>query len=650
MRKRTRMALPIALAAAVMLMAWPVHAGTVAYYSFDAGNADDLSVNANHGVVGGSITYQGDTPPGLGGQSARSYTGGGGGNVVTVPTSPSLAAINHSLSLSYWMKSNLDDNANWVRVFQHANEGGGTQGWMVNRYSGNNEVNVRVDTLNPGGQHNQNIARGGPALFDNTWHHVAFTLDSGTWTKFEDGSPVGTGAYNHGQGLANTRDLYLFGRNTVGEYVGFLDEVAVYDAKLAPNQVQHLYTGGDPLNLPAAAPPPTATVGTFTGGDPGDGLDLEGNFLYAVNVGTAGVQTKSSGPYNVGDVVFANDAANSGVSNTQTSVINNWANPDLGASSDDGNLEFAMQSIRHGGSVPAQISLDGLTPGRDYKLQMTFTESCCNRGFDVYVEGSLVVDNFSPQVTQGGTTSTPTNGAVVTATFTASDTVANIVLDGAGAPFPDKNPILSALTLEDLSPHFRGNVALGKPIVDGSSAYDGRPYNDNTQGFAAAHVTDGSDRDVHGQSYWLGTNGVVNQYLVLDLEGLYLVDQIDLRNTHNTGQHNDRGTADFQILGSDDLASIIGASPSAPVILTGTLSDVTGLDPIPADSFALADGLLTGHYRYLRFETLSSTYGNGNVGLNEIEVYGARVPEPATLLLAALGLSGLGLYRRRRKR
>ena len=247
--------IPTGMALAVVLaMSGSAGAALIGYWSFD-GNANDLSPNANDATAGGSITYQGDTPAVLGGQSARSQVGGGGGNVVTVPTSASLESINNSFSLAYWMKSNLGDNGNWMRLFQHANEGNGTQGWMVNRYSGDNEVNVRVDTTGAGGQFNQNIARGGPAVFDNTWHHVVFTLDSGTWNKYEDGAPVGSGTYNPGQGLSNTRDLYMFGRNATGEYVGFLDEVVLYDTMLAANQVQHLYAGGNPANLPAPPQP-----------------------------------------------------------------------------------------------------------------------------------------------------------------------------------------------------------------------------------------------------------------------------------------------------------------------------------------------------------------------------------------------------------
>ena len=65
--------------AGVLVMSGSAGAGLIGYWPFE-GNANDLSGNGNNAAAGGSITYQGDTPPGLGSQSARSYSGGGGGS------------------------------------------------------------------------------------------------------------------------------------------------------------------------------------------------------------------------------------------------------------------------------------------------------------------------------------------------------------------------------------------------------------------------------------------------------------------------------------------------------------------------------------------------------------------------------------------
>lgn len=256
-----RMAGYVALAAFLVLAVQvPAGAALIGHWAFD-GNANDSSAKANHGTAGGSITYQADTPAVLGGQSARS-NGTGGANVVTVPTSPSMESINDGFTISYWMKAATGDNGNWVRIFQHGTEGNPSQTWLVDRYTSSNRVNVRVDTMGAGGQHNQNIATGGGNVFDSTWHHVVFTVESGNWVKYEDGNQVQAGTYKHGQGLSNTRPLYIFGRNGGGQYVGFLDEVALYDKALARNQVQYLSAGKDPAYLPV---PAWMTVAVYDG-------------------------------------------------------------------------------------------------------------------------------------------------------------------------------------------------------------------------------------------------------------------------------------------------------------------------------------------------------------------------------------------------
>ena len=62
---------------------------------------------------------------------------------------------------------------------------------------------------------------------------------------------------------------------------------------------------------------------------------------------------------------------------------------------------------------------------------------------------------------EGGGTD-PAQGIVVTHTFLALDTVFSIVLDGAGTPFGDDNPILNALTLEKVpEPSAIALLALG---------------------------------------------------------------------------------------------------------------------------------------------------------------------------------------------
>ena len=184
------------------------------------------------------------------------------------------------------------------------------------------------------------------------------------------------------------------------------------------------------------------TVGSFTGGDVGEGLDLDGNFLYAVNV-----RGPAAGP--VRDATFTADNA-PGVAVTARYDVLNWHGANFGSTTNDNNLEIVMQSIRYETTAQGlRATLANLTPGTEYQLQLLFAESCCDRGFDIFVEGQLAVDNFSVLQTQGGVNN-PSKSAVVTHQFVATDTTLDIFLSGLDATFPDRNPTLSGMTLEAL--------------------------------------------------------------------------------------------------------------------------------------------------------------------------------------------------------
>lgn len=203
------------------------------------------------------------------------------------------------------------------------------------------------------------------------------------------------------------------------------------------------------LSSPAGA----VTFGTFTGGDVGDGLDLDGNFVYAVNV--RGPATGLA----VRDAVFTVDTATPGVTVASTNEIVNWHAPNYGATANDNNLETVMQSIRWS-SAPNEVvvTANGLLPGRAYKLQLLFADNLqgnpasFTRNFDVLLEGNLLVDNYVPGNSQIFASPT-TAGAVITEQFIAGDNQLNVRLTPTGAfgtpgSLGDNNAILQGFTLE----------------------------------------------------------------------------------------------------------------------------------------------------------------------------------------------------------
>lgn len=165
------------------------------------------------------------------------------------------------------------------------------------------------------------------------------------------------------------------------------------------------------------------------------------------------------------------------------------------------------------------------------------------------------------------------------------------------------------------------NAAFGKTVINGSGAYPNNPFDspDGTRSFVAGNVTDGSVSDVFGVNYWLGRQGMLNEWFTLDLGDVFPIEKIVLRNTHNA-HHNDRGTTRFEVWAAH---AVDGANEllNGMRILTGTLTDVSGRDPIPADVFTSANGLSRVNARYLKFVALTANNPGDNVGLNEMEVY-----------------------------
>lgn len=192
----------------------------------------------------------------------------------------------------------------------------------------------------------------------------------------------------------------------------------------------------------------------FSGGDPGegfdamfnptDGLDLQGNFLYAVNVSTAGAAGKAY------DADFTAENV-PGVTITAVNNLPNWDQPAYGDSPADDVIEMVTQSIRYAPVVSVQLT--GLVPGSRYKLQMLFYEQCCApRGFNIYGDGTLLAENFVPNELQGGVNNTAAGALFSTELLTQRDSL-YVVLDAAAAPredLTDANAILDGFTLEVL--------------------------------------------------------------------------------------------------------------------------------------------------------------------------------------------------------
>lgn len=380
---------------------------------------------------------------------------------------------------------------------------------------------------------------------------------------------------------------------------------------------------------------------TFTGGDVGEGLDFSGSYRYAVNM---------NGPASTvqGLTFLAHTSPLAGV--TMTS---NVGGPDgavngttaFGASANDVQLNQLMKDLLFRFAPNTLQANFAVTPGKTYEVQLLMSSlSFGGRTQDIVVNGVTVADNL---VVPGSTTS----GVLVRHTFTAAGATANVTLGSSGlvngnAVGGDNNAILNGFALKEIFD--RPNRAATGSVIAGSSSFNGVPFNvvGGSGDFTAGNVIDGSSSDVFASTYWLGSEGRNNEFFVLDLGTNIDVDEIQLKNTHNS-QFNDSGTQNFRIFGAqsvDGLNNLVDPY----LIVQGTLSDTSGQGAILADIFNSGNGLIERSARYLRFEAIDFRAGDVRVGLNEILVFGdVTIPEPATAALGLMGLTGLMMRRRR---
>lgn len=245
------------------------------------------------------------------------------------------------------------------------------------------------------------------------------------------------------------------------------DEVVIYKTDPANRDTDGdgLPDGDEIVTTGPASKISNVLVQAFSGGDPGEGLDLQGNFRYAVNVSSAGAAGKA------GDADFTADDV-PGVKVVAPNNIPNWDTPEYGETDADNVVEKVTQSIRYGGTI--QVILSNLVAGSTYRLQMLFYEQCCiTRGFNIYADGELVTSNFSPPAVQGGVANTAA-GAMVSADIETQRDKMAIILTTNGRTdetLTDPNAILDGFTLEVLK---EGTPPQGAPTLTLTSAANGQ--------------------------------------------------------------------------------------------------------------------------------------------------------------------------------
>jgi HEAT repeat protein len=205
-------------------------------------------------------------------------------------------------------------------------------------------------------------------------------------------------------------------------------------------------------------------------------LDLDGEIVYAVNIGGPAVR--------VGNIQFGADdednvTANNEKPGTQVSRhvrgyypnLNGKSGPHHPLSLGDQNLETVMRYLRND-SMSRTVVMD-VEKGVEYKLQVMAADKTglLDRRFNLTIEGRLAVENFEQKKPR-----------VYSTTFKAGDNKLEVNFNVASEG-EDRNPDIAGITLEkspkDNPPRRKVSRSVHRPILDHRKPqHDKRTYGD----------------------------------------------------------------------------------------------------------------------------------------------------------------------------
>ncbi|MEO1096707.1 MAG: LamG-like jellyroll fold domain-containing protein, partial [Bacteroidota bacterium] len=221
----------------------------VAYLPFD-GNANDISGNGLNGTVNGA-TLIADRE----GNTNGAYSFDGVDDEITILSQPALN-MTQALSVSVWVKAiphSTGDNAGIV-IAKHDGSGN-ERSWSIGTNAVGSSIGSRMQvTVSANGTNQSNAFKTyytSIDVFDNTWHHVAFTFDAGTLKLFVDGSED-TNAVKYIDGNISTLHTSTTSVTVGHHYMsgvpskfleGDIDDVQIYAQSLDEQQISMLASG-----------------------------------------------------------------------------------------------------------------------------------------------------------------------------------------------------------------------------------------------------------------------------------------------------------------------------------------------------------------------------------------------------------------------
>jgi len=175
-------------------------------------------------------------------------------------------------TISFWMKRGVSTSATEQRVIS-------TRGTSIRDHGVEFRIRPSDGRLAYTFGFNQAGAGGGytggniSTSLNNDWHYVALIVDAtaGTTTSYLDGQPVST---LNRIAFSMSGQLYNFivgarANDQTGNYLGYIDEVAVFDYKLEASDIEAIYdiTNNDPTQAADLSTLSTAPIAWYRMGD-----------------------------------------------------------------------------------------------------------------------------------------------------------------------------------------------------------------------------------------------------------------------------------------------------------------------------------------------------------------------------------------------
>ncbi|MHC4544362.1 MAG: LamG-like jellyroll fold domain-containing protein, partial [Planctomycetota bacterium] len=202
----------------------PEYLAPISYWKLDeaGGTTAYDSAGGNHGTLINGPTW-------TTGQINGALNFDGVNDYVDVGNDNSLMTTG-DLTISAWIKA----HKNRACIYSHT-----WAGWRLGFGIGNNDYDGRLGFYTSSYGH---WIEAGNSLADDTWYHVAVTLERNMVRLYTDGFEIGYRIGAPASGLTGNANIGIY--NYTWHFGGIIDEVAIYDRALSVDEIQQHYQNG----------------------------------------------------------------------------------------------------------------------------------------------------------------------------------------------------------------------------------------------------------------------------------------------------------------------------------------------------------------------------------------------------------------------